>query len=639
CGAQGYISQLAGYQRYKQLEGKIPSSVQRVSLDVQWLRNGADFLFQQNGKVYQYDVSTLRATEAPAGTEIHGGGSGFGGFAFPGLERGRQMSSLNSPDGRWRAFYKDSNLWLAPAAGKGAATPITTDGSEAARIKYGTASWVYGEELEQRTAFWWSPDSRKLAFYRFNEKDVKDYYVPMDQLRAQDQMNAEPFPIAGAPNPIPDILIYDLKNKATITADVRNGQPFANSVVGYYVYGVQWTKDSSALLFHRTNRRQNIMDLAACNPDNGKCRVVVREQWPESWTDNSPRIQFLKDGKRFILTSERTGFRNLYLYDLSGTLLATLTAHPYDVESIVRVDENAGLVYYMARSGDNYMKLQLHRVKLDGAGEVRLTDPSLNHTVDIAPDGLHFIDMAQTHDSAPSLRLVDSQGKVLDTFARSDTSGFGKLNLRPVELFTYKAADGVTDLYGMLNFPSNFDPQKKYPLLVSVYAGPETSGANEYFHTPSPLTEMGFLVASLDSRSSGGRGKKFLDAIYEKLGTVEIDDQAAGVKSLCTRPYVDASRVGIFGTSYGGYASLMALLRYPDLFRAASAASPVTDWRDYDTVYTERYMWLPQENKEGYDAGSAMTYAKNLKGRLMIYFGTSDNNVHNGNSLQLIQAL
>jgi dipeptidyl-peptidase-4 len=206
-------------------------------------------------------------------------------------------------------------------------------------------------------------------------------------------------------------------------------------------------------------------------------------------------------------------------------------------------------------------------------------------------------------------------------------------------LIKYKAADGATDLYGMLHFPSTFDPAKKYPLLVSVYAGPETNGARESFATPMPLTEYGFLVATLDSRSAAGRGKRALDAIYQKLGVTEIDDQAAGVKSLWMRPYVDKNRVGIFGTSYGGYASAMALLRHPDVFQAASAASAVTSWHHYDTIYTERYMWIPQENKEGYEAGSAMNYAKNLRGRLMIYYGTADNNVHPNNSMQLIQAL
>jgi dipeptidyl-peptidase 4 len=194
-------------------------------------------------------------------------------------------------------------------------------------------------------------------------------------------------------------------------------------------------------------------------------------------------------------------------------------------------------------------------------------------------------------------------------------------------------------LHGMLYKPSNFDPMKKYPLLVSIYAGPATNGASESFTMPSTLAEFGYLVLRLDTRSAAGRGKDALDAIYGKLGTVEVDDLACGVKSLWNRPYLDKDRVGIYGTSYGGYASTLCLLRYPDVFQAACASSPVTDFRLYDSIYTERYMDLPQANKAGYDAGSAMTYAKNMKGRLMLFFGTADDNVHPANSLQLIRAL
>jgi dipeptidyl-peptidase-4 len=350
-------------------------------------------------------------------------------------------------------------------------------------------------------------------------------------------------------------------------------------------------------------------------------------------------MRYLADGHRFLWPSERTGWRNLYLYDLSGELLVTLTDHPFEVAQVVEVDEEAGVLWYMARDGDNHMKMQLHRVGLDGRGETRLTDPAFHHTVTLAPDGRHFVDVAQTHDHPPFTRLMDREGNVVAELASSDMTGFEELGLNRVELFSFTSADGVTPLHGMLHRPSNFDPERKYPVLLSTYSGPGSTGARETFTTPNPYTEYGFLVVTLDTRSASGRGKRALDAIYEKLGVVEIDDLAAGIRSLWDRPYVDREKVGVFGTSYGGYASAMALLRHPDVFHAASASSPVTDWRHYDTIYTERYMWIPQENEAGYDAGSAMTYADRLQGRLMLYYGTADNNVHPSNSMQLIAAL
>jgi len=552
--------------------------------------------------------------------------------------RGRQFTSAVSPDGKQKAFHRDRNLWLGDTNGANAFA-VTTDGSAQTRVKSGTASWVYGEELFQKTAMWWSGDSRKLAFYRFDESQVPDFHLQLGQTKILSTADVEPYVKAGGTNPVVDLLIYDLATKRTVRADVRDGRPFDNSVIGHYVYGVSWTSDSKELLFHRTNRRQNILEFCAANPQTGKCRVIVREEWPASWTENLPTIRWLRDGKRFIWASDRTGWRNYYLYDLGGKLLTTLTRHEFEVAGIVRVDEDAGRLHYLARSGDNPMKVQLHRVRLDGTDDTRLTDPAFHHTVDFAPDGRHFVDIEQTHDQPPTSWLRSADGTIFGRLAASDLTRARQLGLKPVELLRFKAADGVTELFGLLHFPSNFRANRKYPLLVSVYAGPETVGARETFALPHPLTEFGFLVATFDSRSASGRGKRFLDAIYQKLGIVEVDDQAAGVKSLWARPYVNRSRVGIFGTSYGGTVSATALLRHPDVFHAACSSSAVTDYRNYDSIYAERYTWIPQEAKAAYDAAAIMTYAPNLKGRLMLFYGTADDNVHPNNTMQLIAAL
>lgn len=646
--AQDRLPTMPGHDNYLKMTKQLPGAVKSGAVFVSWKDGGSAFEYQHDGKRIRFDIASGKAEQLPGpkgpgkgglpGKFGPGKGKGDGFGSGFGVGRGRQSSSTPSPEGQFRAFYRDRNLWLSDAKGL-IEMPITSDGSEKARIKNGSASWVYGEELFQRSAMWWSPDSKKIAFYRFDESKVDDYYLALNQTALMTKLDAEPYPKAGAPNPVVDLLIYDLASKKSVTVDVRDGKPFANDAVGHYVYRVSWSADGKDLLLNRANRKQNVMEFASADPVTGKCRVIVREEWPASWVENSPPIRFLKDNRRFIWTSERTGWKNFYLYDLSGKLLATLTNHPFEVANIVRVDEDLGLVYYMARSGDNPMKLQLHRVGLDGKGDTRLTDPALYHSIDMAPDGKHFVTVSQTHGTAPTSRLADADGKVLAELAKSDLSRAEQLGLRRAELLTFKAADGATDLYGLLHFPSNFDPKKKYPLLVSVYAGPGTNGARETFSPPAALAEYGFLVASFDSRSAAGRGKKFLDSIYGKLGVVEIDDQAAGVKSLWGRPYLDKTRVGIHGTSYGGYASIMCLLRHPDVFQAACASSPVTDYRLYDSIYTERYMGLPQDNKSGYDAGSAVVHAAKLKGRLMLYFGTADNNVHPSNSLQLIRAL
>ena len=664
--AQDRLKTMPGYQQYQKMLQAIPGAVKLGSLGVTWRPDGKSFEYFNDGKRYRFDVSTRTAAEigiaeAPAGREGRGGG-GRGTAGAP--ERGRQFDSAPSPDGRQKAFYRDRNLWVSDANGA-SEVAVTTDGSEKDRIKYGTASWVYGEELGQRTAMWWSPDSRRIAYYRFDEKQVPDYHLQVDQTQIQSKDDVEAYPKAGAPNPIVDLFVYDVASKKSTKVDVRNGRPFDNDVVGHYVYRIAWSADGSELLFNRTNRKQNILEFTAANPETGRTRTIVREEWPTGWIENSPSMTFLKDGRRFIWESERNGWSNLYLYDLSGKLIAPLTSHSgFEVGSLLKVDEAAGVIFYTARDGDNYMKMQLHRVGLDGAKDVRLTDPAFNHTVagcmgtagggggrggfgalgggcGISPDNAYFVDVYQTHDTPPATRLVDASGKVVADLAKSDLTKYSQLGFKPAEMFTYTAADGKTKLHGLIQFPSNFDPARKYPALVSVYGGPASASntARETFVTPNATAEYGFLILNLDTRSTSGQGKRLLDDVYLKLGQVEMDDMSEGVKALWSRPYLDKSRVGIYGTSYGGYSAVMSILRHPEVFAAASASSPVTAWVHYDSIYTERYMWIPQENKENYEKGSAMKYAKDLKGRLLLYYGTADNNVHPSNMMQLIKAL
>ncbi len=623
------------YDRYTKLAREMSGSVKRGDVSPRWSDDGKEMAYGWDGKTYVMDLATLAKKEGDLTAAPTVSTSGRRGQRR-GPDRGRQFTEVFTVDGKMRAFYKDRNVWLSDGDGKNE-KQVTTDGSVANRIKYGQASWVYGEELSVREAMWFSPDGKKLAYYRFDESKVPDYYLAMDQGKVQDTLDVEAYPKAGAPNPEVALFVYDLATGKSTRVDSSFGQ----AELGHYVYEIRWSPKGDELLFNRTNRKQNTMQFCAANPNTGACRVVVEEKQPDAWAENAPDISWLQDETHFIWVSERNGFRNFYMGNIDGSPLKPITQNKFEVVNVVKVDEKSGTLWYRARSGNNPYLVQLHRVGLDGKGDKRLTDPAFNHTSMVAPNGKFFVDIAETLEQPPTSTLRDGEGKQLALLAESDLSKFKELNLQRTERITFKAADGVTDLYGYIQKPSDFDPSKKYPLLVGMYAGPESGSGQERFMTPDPVTEFGFITAWFDGRGTSGRGKAFKDAVYKKLGIVEIDDQAAGVKYLRTRPYIDGNRVGAHGTSYGGYSSLMCLLRYPDVFQAAVSCSPVTAWYNYDSIYTERYMSLPDEsdNKSGYDAGSAMQFAKDLKGRLMLFYGTADNNVHPANTLQLAQAL
>jgi dipeptidyl-peptidase-4 len=694
-GAQDRLRSMPGSDQYQKMQPLAQGAVvSGAAQNIQWADDGKAVTYSAAGKAYRFDLTTMVAAETGAATAgaggARGGAAGRGALGAPpppaqvqaqvpppaargrsgGMEqaqseltavvsgcpqgaaaRGRQADCVVSPDLKMKAFYRARNLWVANFDGSGE-KQVTKDGSETTRIKYGTGSWVYGEELAQTTAIWWSPDSTRVSFYRFDESQVKDFYVQMNQTAVQDTIDIEAYPKAGAPNPIAEVLVYTLAGGKTTAIDARGGKPFTNDVVGHYVYGIQWTRDGAELLLERSNRRQQIVELAACNPATGTCRTVLHEEWLTGWLNAgidarfSPYLapRWLKDGKRFIWESERNGWKNYYLYDLTGKLVNPITSNTtFEAGSIVKLDEVNNVVFYTARDGDNYLKLQLHRVGLNGKGDVRLTDPTFNHSsVNISADNKYFLDVYQTHDQPPATQCVDAAtGKVLAQLAKSDTTKYDQAGFRKAELFSYLAADGKTRLFGQVSFPSSFDPSKKYPTLVSVYGGPVLQGTipTENFVGPCLNCEYGFLSVLVSYRGVPGTGKRAADALYMHLGVAEMDDMAEGIKALWPRPYFDKGRVGISGTSYGGYTSATMILRHPEAVTVASASSAVTSWYHYDSIYTERYMWIPQENKDGYDAGSDMTYAKDLRGRLLIYYATADNNVHQDNSMQLIQAL
>ena len=630
---QDKLKKMPGYERYSKVAPKIRNSVKLVSRVYNWNANSSSFEYNFNGKRLKYDIASGKTIEVEDHVQTN---RSYNYNNRP--QRGRQYASSNSPDGQYKAYTKDRNMYISSTDGSNEIA-ITNDGNKDTQKKYGIATWVYGEELGQITAMWWSPDSKKIAFYRFEEKDADKYYVLYDQVKIQDSVEIEAYPKVGADNLPVDVMVYDLQTKQLTLLDTRNGKSFNDGAMGTYLYGMDWTPDGKEFLFHTTNRKQDIMEYKAADPNTGITRTIVQEKWLSSFTKNTPEIKVLSDGKHFIWASERSGFNNYYLYNWDGTLINSITNHNFEVNRILKIDEADRLLYYEARSGNNHMKTQLHRVNFNGTNDVRLTDPAYHHSVTISPNGKFFVDVSQTHNIVPFTSLINAQGTKVAEILESDKSMFETMGLNTVEVFKFTSADGVTELHGMLHFPSNFDPNKQYPLILANYGGPSTNAFRETFTMPNPLTEYGFLIANIDGRNVKGRGKELLDQLYGNLCIIEMDDFAEGIKSLYSRPYFDKNHVGVYGTSYGGTTAAASLLRFPNIYHVAVANSAVTDWRNYDTIYTERFMNLITNNKIGYDASNLMNYAKNLQGELMIYFGTSDNNVHPSNSLQLIKAL
>ncbi len=552
--------------------------------------------------------------------------------------RARQRTSITSPDGKWKAQYADFNIQLQPLdeTGKadGAAIVVTVDGTE--KHRFGTACWVYGEELYQQDAMWFSPDSNKLAFYEIDESHMKTYYLTGQNTGLYTTLNKEQYPKAGEDNPHVQLHIYDIESGETVSVAV-------DGPADQYIYGIEFSPNGEELIFHRTNRLQNKLDILAANVATGTVRTIVTET-QETWQENSPLMRFLEDGQRFVWETEKTGWKQFELRHIDGRLIKTLTADAdYPVHQIVRIDEAADWLYYTAFSDENRLNQQLHRCQLDGNDAVessRLTPGGFYYSgFEIAPDHQSFVASFETVSDPPAVAAFDMQGNRICLLAEADTSALESQNLTPGELFSFPAADGQATLYGRLFLPRNFDPDRQYPLLIDVYGGPHSVGVTNRFSAGNPYCELGFAIASIGNRGTMNLGKAFESATYQQLGILDLDDQAAGVRFLTERPYLDGSRVGIFGHSYGGYLSALALLRYPDVFHVGVAGAPVTDWKNYDTIYTERYMRTPQENPDGYAAGSCIQHADKLTGKLFLLHGLVDDNVHPSNTWQLVEAL
>jgi dipeptidyl-peptidase-4 len=583
----------------------------RAPSQYQWTPDGSGILFQGGTALAWLDLKS-QGTRTLV--------SGAANIADPKI----------SPDGRSVSFIRDHNVWLVNLA-DGKERAITQGGTE--KIRKGELDWVYPEELEIKTAYWWSPDSSAIAYLEMDERKVSQYPM-VDFSSPSGEAEMERYPVAGGANPIVRVLVASLGGGEPRVMDT-------GAETDIYIPRVNWLTDSKHLAIQRLNRTQTELDLLIADVPNGSSRVALTEKDPY-WINVSDDLLFLKDGKRFLWSSERSGYRHLYVYDVSGKQLAQLTKGDWEVAAVDGVDEAKGLVYFTATE-KSPLQRQLYRVALDASGFARLTREEGTHAAVFAPNATAFIDTFSNTAAPPRQDLCRADGSRIAAINENKVSELADYHLSPTEFLSMKTHDGV-QLNASIIKPPDFDPQKKYPVLVYTYGGPHAQvvrnawgGATFLWH--QLMAQRGYIVFALDNRGSTGRGHAFETPVHFRLGAQELSDQRDGVAYLKTLPYVEASRIGIWGWSYGGHMTLHAMFEAGDDFKVGFAGGPVTDWRYYDSIYTERYMGLPQKNKMSYEESSPVKNAGHLKGKLLIAHGTGDDNVHFANTLAVMNDL
>jgi dipeptidyl-peptidase-4 len=554
-----------------------------------------------------------------------------------------------SPDGTRIAFVRKSDLWVVDVA-TGRETRLTQGGSDT--LLNGRLDWVYEEELAGRSgqAFLWSPDSRAIAYVQLDQARVPTFPI-VDFLPVRNAVEWQRYPEAGAPNAVVRLGVVGLG---------KDGTPGPERLVSftpddaYVLPQLGWTPNSRSVAFQLLNRAQNELHLrllpVPSSPRDplGTPRTVLVER-SKTWLNTFGAPRFLKDGRRFVWLSERSGFAHFYLCDVAGGCRA-VTQGPWAVEGRISfggagpgfvLDQRSGFLYFTATEKDPRER-HLYRVRLDGTGRSRLTREDGTHKTVVSPDGRFYADTWSDARTPPRVWVTSQDGTkrfVVDENARPPILGFERGTLEWAEV---KAKDGTT-LYASLLKPADFDPARSYPVVVSVYGGPHGQTVTNSWAAISPfehlLASHGLLVWSLDNRGMAGRGTAFESATFHDLGRVELEDQLAGVEYLRSLPYVDPARIGITGTSYGGYMTLYALTNAPEVFRAGVAVSSVADWKLYDSIYTERYMGTPEGNPKGYEASSPLQKAGQLRADVLLIHGSADDNVHLANTLSFVAAL
>jgi dipeptidyl-peptidase-4 len=547
---------------------------------------------------------------------------------------GHQQYAKLSPDATKVAFVRDNDIYVTELD-SGRETALTEDGSE--NIINGTTDWVYEEELSLADGFRWSPDGRRIAFWRFDQTPIPEFYL-LDQTTLYPTLNPVRYPKAGTANSEVKLGVVEIATGATIWIDAGAASE------DYYLARMDFANSPDEIWFQKLNRHQNRMDLMLADVRSGESRVVMTDT-DEAWIDiDFNSLVWIDDGKQFLYLSERDGYAHLYLFRRDGSLVRRLTSGDWEVLSTYGVDEERGIVYFSA-AADGPLVRPLYSVGLNGRGLKRLTDPEGTHRISFDPTFSYYLDTYSSAGVPPTQTIRTANGEAVRTLAdnKAIEETLAGLGLNSPEFITVPGADGV-ELNAWLIKPPDFDPSRSYPLLMYVYGGPgsqtvtDSWGGSRYLWHQI-LAAEGYLVASVDNRGTGARGAKFKKITYLNLGEYESADQIAAARHFAGLPYVDGDRIGIWGWSYGGYMASLTLFKGAGVFKAAIAGAPVTDWRLYDTIYTERYMRTPEENPEGYERSAPQAYADQLEGRLLLIHGTGDDNVHPQNTIQLVALL
>jgi dipeptidyl-peptidase-4 len=544
---------------------------------------------------------------------------------------GKEKLPEFSPNGKYISYVRDNNLFVLEIS-SGLEIQLTSDGNK--DILNGYLTWVYYEELYHRNykGYWWSPDSKYIVFYRFDESPVFKMTM-MNLLPFEAKRVSVTYPKAGMDNPIVKIGIVSIENQKISWVDLDYNEEI-------YIARTIWTPDSKWLTIQTLNRDQNRIDLLSVNPLNCKTKLILQEK-QNLWI-HPKEIYFLKNKPYFIWLSDKDKWNHIYLYDLDGKLIARLTEGNWSVRRIAEVDEKKGIIYFVANKKST-LESHLYRVKIDGSGFKRLTQKIGSYSVIMSPTCDYYLAFYNNISRPSRLDLYDADGKLVEAVEENVVKELSDYKLSKWEFLKVSTEDGL-ELPAMMLKPQDFDPNKKYPVLFAIYGGPESqSVANRWMGTRGLwyqyLAQEGIIIFIMDNRGSVHFGKKYAHMLYGNLGQWEIHDYVEGVKYLSKLPYVDTKRIGIWGWSYGGYSTCMAMLTAPDYFRVGVSVAPVTHWLNYDTIYTERYMGQPKNNPEGYEKSATTKYANNLKGKLLIIHGTLDDNVHFQNTVQLVNEL